>query len=475
VKISLVKTVCIASLFSLLASLASEARDLDHKNENSLFIRNVTIIPMTGGNERIANVSVEVRRGKVVKISRQFRTIRCSARNNCIDGRGKWLIPGLTDSHVHIENDRMLQLYMGLPQEPEGAVSTSDMGVPFIANGVTQVFNLSAMRETFRQNEEIASGRAIGPRIITAYMLDGARPILPEGIAHGVANPEAGRQAVRDAKREGYDLIKVYSLLDTQTFLAIVDEAKKNDLKVVGHIPGREQGKIEDYFVSGFSAVAHAEEFALQTSEPDEGKIQAYVALAKNNGTALMTTLTLDERILEETENPDSLKNRSDLDHLNPMLHAIVHNHNPYVAQSSPDRVLWLKKIVRFNQKLVKAFSEANLSILAGSDSPVPGLAPGFALIDELEALVRSGLTPYQAIYSATKAPCDWLGSKCGTIAVGRNADLLLLDADPTLNISNIRRLSSVIANGRLYSKAELDQKMQLLRNRVSPPNNTGH
>lgn len=464
------------SIIGLMAGFSSVATAQTAPNE-PLIIKDITIIPMTGARQKIKHATVEIRDGRIVRVSTRPSTRLCPRRSTCIDGRGKWLIPGLTDAHVHLENDLLLQLYMRLPTKPTGAVATQDMGLPFVAHGITQVFNLSAMDETFTQKADIAASRAIGPRIISAYMLDGAEPILPEGMSHGVANPAAGRQAVRNAFNAGYDLIKVYSLLDLETFLAIVDEARKHKMPVIGHIPSREKGITSKFFVPGFNAVAHAEEFAMQTSVPDEAQIPAYVAMAKNNGTALVTTLTLDDNILTQTENPESLKTRADIEFINPMLQAIVKHHNPYVAQASKERIEWLRKIVNFNRKLVKAFSDAGIAILAGSDSQVPGVVPGFALVDELDALTQAGLTPYQALYSATRAPCDWLGpkSKCGTIAVGQRADLVILDADPTQDISNIRALSSVIIGGKTHSKAELEAKMQAMKARFGEATKAGN
>ncbi len=449
-----------------LAALAAVSSPVWSEDLQKLTIRNVTVLPMTNDGRPMPHATVEIADGHIISVTPTLPGKACS--KGCIDGTGKWLIPGLTDAHVHLENDRLLQLYMGLPQEPHGAVQTADVFVPYVAHGITQVFDLSAMPQTFLQKSDVEAGRAIGPHIVTAYMLDGPKPIWPEGMSHGIPNPEAGRQAVRDASDEGYDLIKIYSLVDLPTFLAIVDEAGKHGMKVIGHIPGRNQGMTSSFLVPGFDAVAHAEEFAYQTPSPDETKIAAYTEMAKASHTALVSTLTVDDQILNETADPGSLKQRTDLDYENPMLRAIVLDHNPYVAQADPSRIEFLKSVVAFNKKLVKAFSDAGVPVMAGTDSPVPGVAPGFALIDELEALKAAGLSDYQVLYSATRAPCDWLGanSDCGTIEVGKRADLVLLDADPTKDISNVRKISTVIIMGQPHSDAELDRLMADLKAR---------
>lgn len=434
---------------------------------DKLTIRNVTVLPMTGDGKAVAHATVRVAKGRIVSIAASRKG---DCEGTCIDGTDKWLIPGLTDAHVHIENDHNMQLYMGLPERPVGAVQASDVFLPYVAHGITQVFDLSAMPETLQQKADIEAGRIAGPHVVTAYMLDGPKPMWPEGMSHGILNPEAGRQAVRDAAGGGYDLIKVYSLLDLPTFLAIIDEAKKRGMKVIGHIPGRNQGTTASFLVPGFDAVAHAEEFAFQTATPDVSKIPAYIDMVKASGTALVSTLTVDDQILAETSDPDSLKRRSDLDYLNPIYRKVVIDHNPYVAQAGPGRIEMLKAVVAFNQELVKAFSDAGVPVLAGSDSLVPGVAPGFGLIDELEALNSAGLTPYQALVSATRTPCEWLGrmADCGTIEAGKRADLVLLDADPTKDIKGVRRISAVIIKGKVYSSGELKQRMTELKARFS-------
>ena len=168
--------------------------------------------------------------------------------------------------------------------------------------------------------------------------------------------------------------------------------------------------------------------------------------------------------------NPDSLKSRPELRFLAPRLHAVVVNHNPYVAQASPERIQFLQRIVEFNRHLVRAFAAAGIPVVAGTDSPVPGLVPGFSLHDELEAMARAGLSNRQVLEGATRLPCEWLGISAdrGTVEAGKRADLLLLDADPFADVSNTRRISAVIVGGRYLSRALLDRRLEALDARYS-------
>lgn len=415
---------------------------------------------MTGAAP-IRNASVTITNGRIAAIQTGPARPRGHRR---IDGTGKYLTPGLTDAHVHLDADDMLRYFLAalkvdLKPEP---VHTQDAVLPYIANGVLQLVNMSATTDGFAQKREIASGKVLGPRIVSAAMIDGT-PNWPVGMTRIARTPEEGRAAVRQAAADGYQMIKPYSALDLETFTAIIDEAKKLNLPVAGHIPGRGKGITEKFFQPGFGMVAHAEEFAQHTKVPDIAAIPRYVEMARASGTGLIATLTLDDRLLQEVRDPDSLKTRTDLAWLHPTARRVVLEHNPYVARRSPGFIAALERVVDFNRLLVKAFADAGIPVLAGTDSGVAGLAPGFALHDELEALVAAGLSNEQALAAATAAPGAWLKSQTGTVAVGQQADLLLLEADPLADIANTRKISAVVAGGRMIARAELDRRMTAL------------
>ncbi len=440
-----------------------------------LAIEHVMVLPMTVDGPVLHDQTVTLQDGRIARIETSAGA-KVGEGVRRVDGTGKYLMPSLKDAHIHLENDRILRMFLQNPNIPTGTIRTEDIFLPYVANGVLQVFDLSATAETVGQRDEVESGRVVGPHIALAAMIDGPDPLWPVGMTRVAATPSDGRQAVRDASAEGYEIVKVYSKLDLPTFTAIVDEARKLHMPVVGHIPQRGKGITEKFFQPGFGMVAHAEEFAQQTSVPAEADIPHYVEMAKRNGTWLTGTLSLDERLLEETSHPDSLKTRPELRFLTPVVYAMVTEHNPYVAQANAKYVEYLRAIVAFNRKLVQAFAAAGIPVLAGTDTPVPGMVAGFALHDELEAMARYGLSNKRVLEGATRLPAEWLGvaGDRGVVAVGKRADLLLLDADPVADVANTRKIAAVVVGGRFLSHSELDQEMEALDERYARMRNGG-
>jgi imidazolonepropionase-like amidohydrolase len=451
---------------TLLATIAALCSASQARAEDQL-IRHVTVVTMDTKGRVEPNRDVLIANGTIVKIA-AGGTIRAAGARP-VDGRGKWLMPGLIDMHTHVENERLLRLYGKTSTPPDGTLDKDDIFLPFIANGVVQLLALSAMPETVRQAQAIERGDVLGPRIALAPMIDGARPLLPEGISVSASTPESGRKAVRDAAAQGMKFVKVYSGLDLPTFEAVLDQAKRHDMRVAGHIPQRNSGQTARFLVPGFGLVAHAEEFAQQTREPDEAAIPAYVAMAKASGTWLVGTLSLNDRIVEMMRDPSTLKRRSELNYLSPWLYAASTQFNPYVARADAGSIASLGKVVAFNRKLVKAFDEAGIPVLAGSDAPVPGVVPGFSLHDELEAMAAAGLSNRTVLENATRRSAEWLREAAsGTVAVGKRGDLILLDADPLADVANTRQIAAVFIQGRMLDRAEIDRRMARLKARTA-------
>jgi imidazolonepropionase-like amidohydrolase len=438
----------IVAIFSeCTVSKQSSENDSPAREDETYAIRNVNIIPMTTKNKIIEDATVVIRGNKILSINGSVPD-----QAKIINGKNRWLIPGLIDMHVH----NLADINLSSNYPTKGATlftDTQDFMLLYIANGVTTVFELNARVEHFGQRNEIIKRKVIGPRIALAFLIDGG-----DGSGNIANTPEDGRQTVRIAKAQGYEFIKVYSGLNIETFNAIVDEAGKQGMKVVGHIPNAFRGRLAQAFVPNFGMVAHAEEFSKQSKSLSDDDARHFAMLAKGNGTWLTPTLTTMQRIAEQTHSLDGIRHLPSLKYVHPLMQSKWLYSNHYNQETDPRRIARIDSMVDFHLRLVKAFRAAGVPMVAGTDAGVSGLVWGFSLHDEVELLVKAGLTTEEALASATRLPAVWLGieDKIGTVEAGKYADLLLLDADPLDNISNTRKISGIFVDGQWVSKKRI-------------------
>lgn len=416
----------------------------------ALAIIDVTVLPMTEGTDTLPASTVAIVDGTIASIGPAADALLpVGARR--IDGTGKFLIPGLMDMHMHF----VAEPIPDLPYTP------ADVLLPYFAHGVTQVLDMSANPHSLALAATLAAGGVPAPRIATAAMVDGNPPIRP-GAARVIDTPERAREAASAIAAEGYDFIKVYSALDLPSFTALLERAQREDIRVVGHIPGRGKVPVEAFLQPGFAMVAHAEEFSFRAPHGSEAELEHFVDLARRNGTALTSTLVLDEVILAQARNPDMLRSVEGLQYVNPVELVGWFGDNRYTAPAFAGSQARIQAVVDFNPRVVAAMHAAGVPVMAGTDAIIPGLVPGLSLHQELQALVRAGLTPMEALAAATRVPAEFLGiaDEVGTIEVGKRADLVLLDADPRADIANTRTIAAVIAAGGYYDRTDLDARM---------------
>jgi len=456
----------------LLVSLVLLVFHISSLQGGTIAISHVTIIDVTGGPAR-EDMTVVIDAGRITSLGKNG-TISIPENAEAVDGTGKFLIPGLWDMHVHLASPAYLQL--------------------FLANGVTGIREMHAFfpATVFKMRQDIRNGKLLGPRIIAAgALIDGPKPNWPGSEVAG--NEEEGRKAVQSLKKSGADFIKVYTKLPRPAYLAIADEAKKQGLPFVGHVPesvsaaeAPDLGQKSMEHLYGILLACSMEEDKLRKEVVDaitnldikeirpfmsrihskalatynEKKAQALFAKFVKNGTWQTPTLTVlralvsldDEKFTNDPRvkyMPAFLRSRwPKADPSKPLSEPVVNRKAPY------------ETIVPF----VIAMHEAGVKFLAGTDVTNPYCFPGFSLHDELGLLVSDGkFTPLESLQSATLNSAIFLGmdKDLGTVEKGKIADLVLLDADPLENIKNTQKIAAVFTAGRYLPKAELEKMLK--------------
>jgi imidazolonepropionase-like amidohydrolase len=444
----------------------------------SLVIQRVTVIDAT---DRAAQPDVTVVIGgeRIVAIS-PWKKAKIPKGAQVVDGRGKFLIPGLWDMHEH---------------------GASDLRAPWshlllAANGVLGVRDMAGPPDARAWRAQHAADE---PRLnvyLGSPIVDGPNPDWADSIV--AANEAQGREAVIQQQQRGADFIKVYSWLPRGVYFVIADEARKRGVPFEGHVPGSvsaaeasdagqksiehltlvaeacsreeatilaEERSLNEVFRSPTATIEEklaagkrwfpmeAEKYATY----DEGTAQALFARFVRNGTWQCPTLTEIRGAMDDPLSPEDPR----LKYLSGEVRSIwdaghYKRFPPLVRRALMDSA---KTAFEESVKLVGRMHRAGVSILAGTDSMNPQCFPGFGIHDELALLVDAGLSPLAALQAATRNAARFIGQedRRGTIEAGKIADLVLLNKDPLTDIHNSRSIDAVVLGGKLMPRAALD------------------
>jgi hypothetical protein len=454
----------IATVFFLLvASSSTVPRDKAvSPSERPLAFMHVDVIPVTGEGV-LKDQTVVVRKGRIERLG-PSASVRPPSNARLIDGRGKYLMPGIVDFHVHLRDPSELLSYL--------------------AYGVTTVVHLSGpmgnVPDVLALRRRIASGEVLSPNVYTTGRnLDGNPPNFP-GVSTVVTTPEEARRAVAEQHRAGVDFIKVYNNLEPEVFRAAADEARRRGLAVIGHIP-RRAGRpkaLQDALAARIAMIAHAEEifftyFYGDTESqldrglpptPDRSQIPQVVRWLRDSGVAVTPNLSFVAMTARQLENLESVMSDPETQHIHPEVLAMWRGQNPTRRRDRDRFALRERAKYPFVRELVRALQAGGVPLLLGTDASAPGLFPGKAAHVELQELVKAGLTPSEAIVAATRNAGQFISrhvrraEQFGTVEPGRRADLLLLEANPAADIHNITRIVGVVVRGRWLPQAELER-----------------
>jgi len=434
-------------------------------DRQAVAITDVTVIDVEHGRS-IGPRTVLVDGDRIVAIVAP-RDARVPSNAQRVDGRGRFLMPGLVDMHVHMFN-------LSSKRPP------NDWSFPlYVANGVTAVRDMRADAASIalanRWRKALDDGELVAPRILAV------------GVSVRGSSPEDAARQVDAADDAGADFIKVFSEVPASHWHAILAAARARSLPVAGHVPAGVSlldaaalgQRSNEHLMQAYEACSSIESQLLEerrglggdalTARRDAQEAQALAAFDRGTcrrvgkalaatGQVQVPTLALaDEDALWKAGSPST----------DPRWRYLRADERArwqrFLAAYTEQDAALAKQRSRISRRIVSAMHQAGVPFMTGTDSPMPGVYPGYALHDEMALLVESGLTPREALRSATLAPARFLGiaTTTGSVAVGKRADLVLLDADPIKDIRNTRRINAVLLDGRLLRGDGLDAMLE--------------
>lgn len=460
----------------------------------TLVVDHVSVIDVEGGRT-LSDQRVVISGRRITAVGAAASTA-APARATIVDGRGKFLMPGMWDMHIHVSGD---------PTKPQYAFPL------LLANGITGIRDMGfGVDGLIFFRKEVAEGRILGPRILGAGVLvDGAPHVYPAAITLEVTTPEAARHAVDSLKARGVNFIKAYEMLKPDVYLALADQAKKDGLPIGGHLPL--QVTAQQAINAGMHSFEHLRNWnvacstkadsliAVATAMIERGKDTPGMALRASIHAAIHPTAfdTFDaakcDALISAAVQHDAWET--------PTLGLNVQRAFgfdtterfqkwvPYLADSMS--VSWKRtaqttpptaaqiaardenmKRAEYFFSLVRRMKAAGTRFLAGTDFPIPVMIPGVGVHEELALFVRAGFTNADALRTATLNPAIYLGlaDSVGTVAPGKVAELVLLDGNPLDDIRNVSRVQAVWRAGRYLDRNAIDAMLADLKRAVSMP-----
>ena len=413
---------------------------------------NVNVVPMSSATV-LPQQTVIVDGGRIVVIG-DVDTTPIPDDANVIDGTDRFLMPGLAEMHAHVPEatspaiDRYFNLY--------------------IANGVTTIRGMLGHPSHLGLRADLESGAVFGPRLITSG------PSLNGRSVNGAAE---ARELIAQQHAAGYDFAKIHPGLAADEFDALADAANDLGFPFAGHVTVAaglrrilDQGQatidhLDGYFVAllppdspglggfgGFFDVFLADEI-------DADRIAEVAQATAAAGVWNVPTEVLVDQLVDATSIVE-LRNRPEMRYMpRDTVESWVRAKESQLADRNYDAAVAARGI-ELRHRLILELHRAGAGLLLGSDSPQVFNVPGFSLHRELDVLVAAGLSPYEALSTGTVAVAEFLGSNGGIVATGRDADLVLLDANPLDDISNSRRIHGVMLRGTWYGASALETRI---------------
>ena len=420
--------------------------------DTTVFV-NVNVVPMTS-EIAIPQQTVVTADGRIVKIG-HVDTVPVPKGSTVVDGTDRYLMPGLAEMHAHVTGTDPRQV--------------DRMSTLFIANGITTIRGMLGRSSHLTLRDQFESGEVFGPRLVTSG------PSLNGRSVSGAA--DAARQ-VTEQKAAGYDFIKIHPGLSRDEFVALANTANEIGIPYAGHVPVavgvgealRSNMATIDHLDGYFAALLPASSggsggfgglFGVMLADQlvvDE--IPRIVAATLDAGTWNVPTEVLIEQLIDDTPVVE-LKRRPETRYVSAeTVRGWVATKEAQLSDRTFDPET-AARAIELRRRLIYELHQAGAGLLLGSDAPQTFNVPGFSTHRELAALVSAGLTPFEALRTGTVAVASFLDSNGGIVAEGKDADLILLDANPLEDIRNAARIHGVMLRGRWLAAIELHSRLE--------------
>ncbi|MGH9409465.1 MAG: amidohydrolase family protein, partial [Vicinamibacterales bacterium] len=338
-----------------------------------------------------------------------------------VDVTGKTILPGLWDSHAHVGQVEWGPVYLAA-----GVTNARDMGGEFAI--------VTALRDAWN------SGRALGPHLVLAGLVDGTGPGAFGAVTAGT--PEEARAVVARYKAANFQQMKVYQIMQRPQVAAVIDAAHRAGMTVTGHVPTGLT--LHDVVEMGYDNVAHL----VVRGAPGSDELRDTIAFLQAHHTVMDPTISWNEMLGRSADTP-LVSIEPGLAHVAPVLRRLLESANG--GSITPEQA---RQRLERSLAIIKALYDAGIPIVVGTDKGVPGVS-----VDRgIELYVQAGIPPMDAIREATAIPARAFGvsDETGTLTPGLRADLIVVDGNPLEHISDIRNVTLVCTNGRLYDASQL-------------------
>lgn len=413
---------------------------------------NVNVVPMA--TETVVPAQTVLVEDGIITTIGDVDNVRIPEAALAVDGTDRFLMPGLAEMHAHVPaaDSQQLNRFFTL----------------FVASGVTSIRGMLGDPSHLDLRRDILDGNVFGPRLTTSG---------PSLNGRSVSGATDARRQVREQFAAGYDFIKVHPGLSAEEFTALAQTANNVEIPFAGHVPVA--AGLDLALRLGMATIDHLDGYFVALLPPDSAGsggyggffdvmlaaeldvdgIEAVAAATAAAGTWNVPTQTLIEHRLSGI-GIDELRSRPEMQYMpRETIERWAAATAALRAESGFDSDV-AQLAIAIRRSLILALHRAGARLLLGSDAPQVFNVPGFSVHHELDLLVAAGLTPFEALATGTTAPAEFLGTNTGSVQNGKDADLVLLDANPLEDISNSRRIHGVMLRGEWLSSRDLEERL---------------